>query len=69
MGDVVAQVVKATGGYQTEDAEVPGSNPAPLTVSWTGTGNMAVYHKTNLRLGGVSAWVKKFINTKIWNEV
>jgi hypothetical protein len=26
-------LVKATGGYQTEDAAVPGSNPAPLTVS------------------------------------
>jgi hypothetical protein len=30
---VVAQLAKATGGYQTEDAAVPGSNPAPLTVS------------------------------------
>jgi hypothetical protein len=32
-GDVVAQLVKATEGYQTEDAAVSGSNPAPLIVS------------------------------------
>jgi hypothetical protein len=29
VGDVVAQLVKATGRHQTEDAAVPGSNPAP----------------------------------------
>jgi hypothetical protein len=28
-GDVVAQLAKATGRHQTEDAAVPGSNPAP----------------------------------------
>jgi hypothetical protein len=28
-GDVVAQLAKATGRHQTEDADVPGSNPAP----------------------------------------
>jgi hypothetical protein len=33
MGDVVAQLVKATGRHQTEDAAVPSSNPAPPTVS------------------------------------
>jgi hypothetical protein len=27
--DVVAQLVKATGRHQTEDAAVPSSNPAP----------------------------------------
>jgi hypothetical protein len=27
--DVVAQLAKATGRHQTEDAAVPGSNPAP----------------------------------------
>jgi hypothetical protein len=27
-GDVVAQLAKATGRHQTEDAAVPGSNPA-----------------------------------------
>jgi hypothetical protein len=32
-GDVVAQLVKATGLHQTEDAAVPSSNPAPPTVS------------------------------------
>jgi hypothetical protein len=32
-GDVVAQLVKATGRHQTEDAAVPSSNPAPSTVS------------------------------------
>jgi hypothetical protein len=51
LGDMVAQLVKATEGYQTEDAPVPGSNSAPLTVSCTG----AVYHKTNHRVGGVPA--------------
>jgi hypothetical protein len=30
----------STTKNQTEDAAVPGSNPAPLTVSW----NMTVYH-------------------------
>jgi hypothetical protein len=29
IGDVVAQLAKATGRHQTEDAAVPGSNPAP----------------------------------------
>jgi hypothetical protein len=29
LGDVVAQLAKATGRHQTEDAAVPGSNPAP----------------------------------------
>jgi hypothetical protein len=29
VGDVVAQLVKATGRHQTEDAAVPGSNSAP----------------------------------------
>jgi hypothetical protein len=29
LGDVVAQMAKATGRHQTEDAAVPGSNPAP----------------------------------------
>jgi hypothetical protein len=29
VGDVVAQLAKATGRHQTEDAAVPGSNPAP----------------------------------------
>jgi hypothetical protein len=29
MWDVVAQLAKATGRHQTEDAAVPGSNPAP----------------------------------------
>jgi hypothetical protein len=33
VGDVVAQLVKATGRHQTEDAAVPSSNPAPPTVS------------------------------------
>jgi hypothetical protein len=33
MRDVVAQLVKATGRHQTEDAAVPGSNPAPPTVT------------------------------------
>jgi hypothetical protein len=33
LGDVVAQLAKATGRHQTEDVAVPGSNPAPLTVS------------------------------------
>jgi hypothetical protein len=33
LGDVVAQLAKATVRHQTEDAAVPGSNPAPLTVS------------------------------------
>jgi hypothetical protein len=28
-GDVMAQLAKATGRHQTEDAVVPGSNPAP----------------------------------------
>jgi hypothetical protein len=28
-GDVVAQLAKATGRHLTEDAAVPGSNPAP----------------------------------------
>jgi hypothetical protein len=28
-GDVVAQLAKATGRHQTEEAVVPGSNPAP----------------------------------------
>jgi hypothetical protein len=28
-GYVVAQLAKATGRHQTEDAAVPGSNPAP----------------------------------------
>jgi hypothetical protein len=28
-GDVVAQLAKATGRHQTEDAAAPGSNPAP----------------------------------------
>jgi hypothetical protein len=37
---------------------VPGSNPAPPTVTWTGPGNMTVYHKSNLSMWGVSAWVK-----------
>jgi hypothetical protein len=32
-GDVVAQLVKATGRHQTEDAAVPGSNLAPPTVT------------------------------------
>jgi hypothetical protein len=58
LGDVVAQLVKATGRHQTEDAAVPSSNPAPPTVSWTGPGTMTVYHKTNLSMGGVSAWEK-----------
>jgi hypothetical protein len=63
---VVAQLVKATGGYhQTEDAAVLGSNPAPLTVSWTGPGNMTVYYKTNFRVGGVPAWVKTIKKVKI----
>jgi hypothetical protein len=31
--DVVAQLAKATGRHQTEDAAVPGSNPAPPTVT------------------------------------
>jgi hypothetical protein len=35
-------------------AVVPNSNPASLTVSCTGPGNMTVYYcKTNLRVGGV----------------
>jgi hypothetical protein len=29
VGDVVAQLVKATGRHQTEDAAVPSSDPAP----------------------------------------
>jgi hypothetical protein len=29
MWDVVAQLAKATGRHQTEDAAVPGSNSAP----------------------------------------
>jgi hypothetical protein len=29
IGDVEAQLAKATGRHQTEDAAVPGSNPAP----------------------------------------
>jgi hypothetical protein len=29
LGDVVVQLAKATGRHQTEDAAVPGSNPAP----------------------------------------
>jgi hypothetical protein len=33
LGDVVAQLAKATVRHQIEDAAVPGSNPAPLTVS------------------------------------
>jgi hypothetical protein len=33
LGDVVAQLFKATGRYQSEDAAVLGSNPAPFTVS------------------------------------
>jgi hypothetical protein len=41
--NVVAQLAKATGRHQTEDAADPGSNPAPLTVSWTGPGTMTVY--------------------------
>jgi hypothetical protein len=49
-GDVVAHRVVVV---------VPGSNPAPLTVSYTGPGNMTANYKTNLRLGGVPAWVKK----------
>jgi hypothetical protein len=28
VGDVVAQLAKATGRHQTEDAALPGSNPA-----------------------------------------
>jgi hypothetical protein len=32
-GDVVAQLAKATGRHQTEDAAVPGSNPSPPTVT------------------------------------
>jgi hypothetical protein len=33
LGDVVDQLVKASGRHQTEDAAVPSSNPAPPTVS------------------------------------
>jgi hypothetical protein len=58
-GDVVAQLAKANGWHQTANEAVPGSNPAPLTASWTGPGNMAVYYKINLRVGGVPAWVEK----------
>jgi hypothetical protein len=29
LGDVVAQLAKATGRHHTEDTAVPGSNPAP----------------------------------------
>jgi hypothetical protein len=37
-GDVVAQLAKATGRHQTEDAAVPGSNPAPPQSPERGTG-------------------------------
>jgi hypothetical protein len=40
-------------------AAVPSSNPASLMVSCTGPGNMTVYYKTNLVVGGVPAWVRK----------
>jgi hypothetical protein len=50
VGDVVAQLAKATGWHQTANAVVPGSNPASLTVSWTGPGNITGYQKQ------VSGW-------------
>jgi hypothetical protein len=62
MWDVVAQLAKATGLHQTEDAAVPGSNPAPPTVSWTGPGGQEIWlciiKIKNLSMWGVSAWVK-----------
>jgi hypothetical protein len=54
-GDVVAQLVKATGQHQTEDAAVPSSNPAPPQSPEWGSGTMTVYHKTNLSMVSVSA--------------
>jgi hypothetical protein len=50
VGDVVAQLAKATGWHQTEDEAVPGANPASLTVSWTEPGTMTVYQKQ------ISSW-------------
>jgi hypothetical protein len=49
-GDVMAQLAKATGWHQAANAVVPGSNPASLTVSWTGPGIVTVYQKQ------VSGW-------------
>jgi hypothetical protein len=37
--DVVAQLAKATGRHQTEDAAVPGLNPAPPQSPERGQGN------------------------------
>jgi hypothetical protein len=51
VGECGGSLVKSTGRHQIENAVVPNSNPAPLTVSWTGPGNMTVYYK-NKSQGG-----------------
>jgi hypothetical protein len=70
MGDVVALLVKATGLHQTEDAAVPSSNPAPPhSLLNAGPGTMTVYQKSNLRMGDVSAWVKKQNKKQIYKAM
>jgi hypothetical protein len=48
LGDVVAQLAEATGRHQTEDAAVPGSNPAPPQSPKRGQDTyLTVYHTKN----------------------
>jgi hypothetical protein len=47
VGDVVAQLAKATGRHQTEDAAVPGSNPAPPHSPERGQGTWLCIIKKN----------------------
>jgi hypothetical protein len=58
LGDVVAQLAEATGRHQTEDAAVPGSNPAPPQSPKRGQDTyLTVYHTKKKKISA-SARVK-----------
>jgi hypothetical protein len=58
VGDVVAQLAKATGWARLQRSSSGLDPGVPHTVSWGAAGTMNVYHKSNFRMWGVPSWVK-----------
>jgi hypothetical protein len=60
LGDVVAQLAKATGRHQTEDATLQDSNPLPSQSPERGQElGLGIIKNQKLSMWGVSAWVKQ----------
>jgi hypothetical protein len=62
LGDVVAQLVKATGRHQTEDAAVPSSNPAPPPGLLNGARNYDCVSQNKSQDGRRLCMSKKTVN-------